>query len=201
MTDTVLPVDSDTLPPEAANEAAAGSTPPKKPRRRWLRRLLSAFLLLLTLLVAAVVWLVGTESGLRFGITKIPSWFGVNISVKELTGSLWRGFQGSGIQVATEGTDLDISSVALQWQPNELWQRQLHVNRLAAGDIRIISKQFVLGGTRQSDIARNTPDTATFVVLYATYAISVFFNTSTLNFFNLLYKVKINAFGCIDPTS
>ena len=140
MTDTALPVDSDTLPPEAENEAAAGNTPPKKPRRRWLRRLLSAFLLLLTLLVAAVVWLVGTESGLRFGITKIPSWFGVNISVKELNGSLWRGFQGSGIQVATEGTDLDISSVALQWQPNELWQRQLHVNRLAAGDIRIISK-------------------------------------------------------------
>ena len=140
MTDTALPVDSDTLPPEAENEAAAGSTPPKKPRRRWLRRLLSAFLLLLTLLVAAVVWLVGTESGLRFGITKIPAWFGVNISVKELSGSLWRGFQGSGIQVATEGTDLDISSVALQWQPNELWQRQLHVNRLAAGHIRIISK-------------------------------------------------------------
>ena len=140
MTDTALPVDSDTLPPEAENEAAAGNTPPKKPRRRWLRRLLSAFLLLLTLLVAAVVWLVGTESGLRFGITKIPSWFGVNISVKELNGSLWRGFLGSGIQVATEGTDLDISSVALQWQPNELWHRQLHVNRLAAGDIRIISK-------------------------------------------------------------
>ena len=39
MTDTALPVDSDTLPPEAENEAAAGNTPPKKPRRRWLRRL------------------------------------------------------------------------------------------------------------------------------------------------------------------
>ena len=73
MTDTALPVDSDTLPPEAENEATAGNTPPKKLRRRWLRRLLSAFLLLLTLLVAAAVWLVGTESGLRFGITKIPS--------------------------------------------------------------------------------------------------------------------------------
>ncbi|WP_225747687.1 translocation/assembly module TamB domain-containing protein [Eikenella sp. Marseille-P7795] len=139
MNDTALPIDSHELPPQA-EDPAAGSAPPPKRRRRWLRRLLAAFLLLLTLLLLSVLWLAGTESGLRFGVTQIPSWFGVDIRVKTLRGTLWRGFQGEEIQVASEGADVDISSISLQWQPKELWQRRLHVNRLAAGDIRIISK-------------------------------------------------------------
>ena len=137
MTDTAAPpIDSDILP----SETESGSAPPSKPRRRWLRRLLAALLLLLTLVVLAVTWLAGTESGLRFGITRIPAWFGIDIIAKELRGTLWRGFTGSNIQVSTEEADMDISSVTLQWQPNELWQRRLHINRLAAGNIRIISK-------------------------------------------------------------
>lgn len=116
-------------------------TPPPAPKRRsWWKRLAAAVLLLLTLTAGLLVWLGGTESGLRFGLTRIPSWFGVDIRIQQLQGTLWRGFEGQGIQVATEGADVDISRLSLDWQPQALWQRQLHIRKLATGDIHIAGK-------------------------------------------------------------
>ena len=123
-----------------APDSAPIETPPPKRRAAWWKRLLAGLLVLVLLVLLLIGWLAGTESGLRFAATRLPSWFGVDVSAEKLEGTLWRGFQGSGIQVATEGTDLSISSLQLQWQPQALWQRQLHIQRLAAGDIHIQGK-------------------------------------------------------------
>ncbi len=113
---------------------------PKRSGRNWLRRLLVLLVLGILLLAGVVTWIIGTESGLRFGLYKIPSWFGVNITSKTLQGTLLAGFSGDSWRIETEGADVDISRFNFAWQPQELWQKKLHVNQIAAGDIHIETK-------------------------------------------------------------
>ena len=118
--------------------------PPPKKRLSWLRRLLRLLLCFvlvsLLLLIGGLVWLLSTEEGLRFGLAKLPPLAGVNISSKTLQGSVWHGFKGDAWRIETESADIDISRFDFQWQPQALWQNKLHIQRLAAGDILIVSK-------------------------------------------------------------
>ncbi|MDO4248856.1 MAG: translocation/assembly module TamB domain-containing protein [Neisseria sp.] len=120
----------------------AGTPPgaPKKRGRKWLRAILLLFVFAILMLAGLIAWMVSTESGLRFGLYQVPGWFGVNISSKTLSGTLIDGFNGDEWRIETEGSDIDISSLTLAWQPKELWQKKLHIRRLAAGDIHIQSK-------------------------------------------------------------
>ena len=131
-----LPVMTDETPnnPPPAETAA----PPRK--RRWLRRLTLTLLLLVAVLAAALVWLLGSHSGLRFAAFKIPSWFGVGIRAEKLQGTVWGGFQADGLTVQTEGADVAVSRAVFVWKPDELWQRRLHISRIEAGDIDIQTK-------------------------------------------------------------
>ncbi len=125
--------------PEADHKQSAPA-PGSKRKKRWLRGMLLGMVLALLLLAGFAAWLVSTESGLRFGLYKLPSWFGVNITSKNLNGTLLKGFNGDEWRIETEGADLDISSFVFSWQPQELWQKKLHINRIAAGDIHITAK-------------------------------------------------------------
>ena len=73
------------------NEKRSDAAPPKRRKNR-LRGLLLAFSGVALASAGFVGWLAGTESGLRFGLYKIPSWFGVKITSESLHGTLWRGF-------------------------------------------------------------------------------------------------------------
>ena len=117
---------------------AETAAPPRK--RRWLRRLALTLLLLVAVLAAALVWLLGSHSGLRFAAFKIPSWFGVGIRAEKLQGTVWGGFQADGLTVQTEGADVTVSRAVFAWKPDELWQRRLHISRIEAGDIDIQTK-------------------------------------------------------------
>ncbi|WP_373823357.1 translocation/assembly module TamB domain-containing protein [Neisseria dentiae] len=137
--------DATTIPPEAAAAPDQNNGPSEnKPEKSLWRRMLWAFILVLLLLVAAVAgaaaWLATTESGLRYGLYKIPSWFGVNISSKTLQGTLWKGFHGDGWRVETEGADIGITRFSFDWNPRELTQSKLHIKHLIAGDIQIVTK-------------------------------------------------------------
>ena len=128
------------MPSENAVEHA-GKPPEKKPaKRRWLKGIVWALVLAVLLLCGFVAWLASTESGLRFGLYRLPAWFGVNITSKTLQGTLLKGFHGDEWRIETEGADVDISSFVLRWQPQELWQKKLHIQRIAAGDVHITSK-------------------------------------------------------------
>ncbi|MCP1660870.1 translocation/assembly module TamB domain-containing protein [Neisseria perflava] len=130
-TQATAPVPSTAAPSERP-------TPPKK-RRPW-RKLAGGLLCLLLILLGFAAWLVGTESGLRFGLYQIPSWFGVNISSKSLQGTLLEGFDGSDWLIETDGADVKISSFRFDWLPSELTRPQLHITKIVAGDIAIVSK-------------------------------------------------------------
>jgi len=109
-------------------------TPPKR-KRRWLRGLLLALVVLVCALAGFIGWLVGTESGLRFGLYKIPSWFGVKIASETLEGTLVKGFHGDKWMIETDGADVKISAFRFDWKPSELFQRSLHITEIVAGGI------------------------------------------------------------------
>ena len=129
------------LPAEPQTAATNTTAPvPKRPRRSVIRTLLFALLLGFLVLAGAITWLISTESGLRFGLYKIPAWAGVNIQSKTLQGTLLAGFKGDKWRIETEGADIDISRFTFAWQSQELWQKKLHINNIAAGDIHIQTK-------------------------------------------------------------
>ncbi|ORF05103.1 translocation/assembly module TamB domain-containing protein [Snodgrassella alvi] len=119
--------------------ATPPSVPPRKPRwKSWLKTSLYSLLALFIIIVALLCWLIGTESGLRFGVHTVPKWFGVHIQTKNLTGSIWRGFSGTDIHVSHRDFDLSIDKVHLDWNNRELWRRRFHVRLLDVGKINYI---------------------------------------------------------------
>ncbi|WP_274585003.1 translocation/assembly module TamB domain-containing protein [Neisseria leonii] len=119
---------SDGLPPRRE--------PPKKSGRWWKIPLALAVPAALAL-TGAAVWLAATESGLRFGLYRLPQIAGVQIQSETLSGTLWDGFDGRNWTVKTPTADVEISRIGLQWQPGALRNRLLHINRITLGDIHI----------------------------------------------------------------
>ncbi|HEY9992718.1 TPA: translocation/assembly module TamB domain-containing protein [Neisseria meningitidis] len=139
MTDTA-PTDTD--PTENGTRKMPSEHRPAPPakKHRPLLKLSAALLSVLILAVCFLSWLAGTESGLRFGLYQIPSWFGVNISSQNLKGTLLDGFDGDNWSIETEGADLKISRFRFTWKPSELMRRSLHITEISAGDIAIVTK-------------------------------------------------------------
>jgi len=62
---------------------AAPPVPPQKPHwKTWLKAGLYSLLALFMIIVVTLCWLIGTESGLRFGVHTVPKWFGVHIQIR-----------------------------------------------------------------------------------------------------------------------
>lgn len=130
--------DKGVLPTEPAAEGKTPSEPPKK--RRFARKAAAWLLLVSAGAAAGGYWLAASESGLRFALYRLPALAGVNIASQTLQGSLWHGFSGEGWTVETEAATLTLSRFDFRWQPSELADGMLHIRRIAAGDIHILSK-------------------------------------------------------------
>ena len=113
----------------------------KSPVRRLLKTVLWSSVLLSASSAGFLYWLAATESGLRFGLYTLPELGGVKISSKTLKGTLWHGFSGEDWRIETPSADLTVSSLGLQWQPQELFSDGLlHIRHLSVGDLHITAK-------------------------------------------------------------
>ena len=113
----------------------------KSPARRLLKTVLWSSVLLSASSAGFLYWLAATESGLRFGLYTLPELGGVKISSKTLKGTLWHGFSGEDWRIETPSADLTVSSLGLQWQPQELFSDGLlHIRHLSVGDLHITTK-------------------------------------------------------------
>ena len=113
----------------------------KSPARRLLKTVLWSSVLLSASSAGFLYWLAATESGLRFGLYTLPELGGVKISSKTLKGTLWHGFSGEDWRIETPSADLTVSSLGLQWQPQELFSDGLlHIRHLSVGDLHITAK-------------------------------------------------------------
>ena len=113
----------------------------KSPARQLLKTVLWSSVLLSASSAGFLYWLAATESGLRFGLYTLPELGGVKISSKTLKGTLWHGFSGEDWRIETPSADLTVSSLGLQWQPQELFSDGLlHIRHLSVGDLHITAK-------------------------------------------------------------
>lgn len=113
---------------------------PKPKKRRWLRYSAISALLLGIGVLSGGYWLLGTQSGLQFAVHQLPQLGGIKIQSEHLNGSIWHGFSGENLVIQTASADIAIDDVKLAWQARDLFDRHLHINELAIGNMRLKSK-------------------------------------------------------------
>lgn len=128
---------NNTLQSSVSNEPTT-KVPRQGHKKKWLKAILWSTVLLVIILFSLASWLVGTQSGLRFGVFTLSKCFGLNVSADELKGSLWQGFSGKNIHFAHRNFDLSLEKIQLNWNNREIWQRHLHIRLLDVGNINYI---------------------------------------------------------------
>lgn len=140
---------NDSNPPSTTSTTSTSAFPKKdstKPRKRsWLRTIASVLTLSLTFVIlgalGGLIWLVGSENGLRFALLKLPEIAHVYIQANDLKGTIWKGFSAKNIAVHTPQADYTLSEWDWDWQAIELLQNQhLKINYLKLGDLHIHDK-------------------------------------------------------------
>ncbi len=113
--DTTAARESD--PPEAQPPVAAQSG-----RRSWLRRvlvLLSVPLLVVLVLLLVVLWVLGTESGLRFSLSVTEKLTPGLLRVERFDGHILGDLHLEGLNIRPPGVELKFSDLDLRWRPLE----------------------------------------------------------------------------------
>lgn len=103
--------------------------------KRLLRWLSATTLLLLFAIVGLAVWLLGTESGLRFAAGQLEA-RGL-LQAETVRGRLLGTLEIEQAALHVPGVDLAVERLRLDWRPEVLLHGQLHVRELAAKGIRI----------------------------------------------------------------
>ena len=116
--------------PAAEHPATA---PPQ--RRRWLLRALGVLVLLLG---AAVAWLLGTQSGLDFALTRARALTHGTLSVQQAQGRLWGSLQLRGVHWrGANGLKIGIAAARIDYAPLALLRKRLDITRLEVSGLRI----------------------------------------------------------------
>ncbi|MGE0071593.1 MAG: translocation/assembly module TamB domain-containing protein [Thiomonas sp.] len=90
---------------------------------------------------AALAWL-GSDSGVQWLAARTPLRVGgVQISVQQVSGSLWHALRIGRLQVVTADRRISVDDLRLRWQPQALWQRTLHVQNLQLGALDVAQTQ------------------------------------------------------------
>ena len=138
--DSTLKGPSENFQTASGNQNNPQPNQPKKGYKVWLKALLLVLTIAVLMLAGVLAWVATTESGLRFGLYRVPALFGVKINSKTLKGTLLKGFNGDNWHIETESVDLDINGLVFNWNPDEFWHKKLHIKRLTVGDIHLTPK-------------------------------------------------------------
>ena len=117
---------------ETPDSAPQNPTAPRRSRRGWL-----AAVMALTMLLLLLAWSTATQIGFAT-LWRAAEWLSDGaLSVRQVEGTLWQGFTLSGIDWRQGGQTLKIDRLSLSWQPSALWRRELHIQRLDLGLVRL----------------------------------------------------------------
>jgi translocation and assembly module TamB len=100
--------------------------------KKWLKRLAIAFVVLLVLFGAFVAWLLESESGARFAITRLKSALADKLLIAQARGALSSPLELDDLHYndPTSGIDVRIKSVRVEYELSGLFSRSLHVAKL-----------------------------------------------------------------------
>ena len=109
---------------------------------------------------AGLAWLVGTEAGARFALTRLPGAVGYRVTVRGVEGRLWDRLRLSGVRLDKPQLTAQIDRLDLDWRPSDLFHEKLSVRALSLLGVRIqddqppSGKPPQLGWPRVSGLAR-----------------------------------------------
>src|SRR5581483_98638 len=104
-----------------------------KRRSRWLLALASATLLL----AGALVWLLATESGLRWVYARAHGLLPGTLDVQKLDGRLAGPLHIEGLHYRDASTDVRVDRLTFDWSPLALLAGHLHVRDLTVGGVQV----------------------------------------------------------------
>lgn len=107
---------------------------------RRLRNALLALALLGASLFALCGWLLFSDSGTRSAARMLQSFSAGSLQLEGVRGQLGRSLQIGRIEIRMPERSVSIDDFELVWQPAALWQRTLHVERIGARSLRLLSQ-------------------------------------------------------------
>ena len=120
-----------------ATPAHPPAVAPKR-RRHWVRWSLLGVLVLLLLLAAAVMWLLGTSSGLRFALARTQDLTHGAVSVQSAQGRLVGPLDLAGVRYADgDGLEVKVARAHLDLRFASLLRKRLHVLNLNADGLEV----------------------------------------------------------------
>jgi translocation and assembly module TamB len=157
-------------PDDTPEDPSAEQTevPEKRGRRRrlWLRLPFAILLQALLLLLAVLIWVLGTQSGLRFSLGLVDDLAPGLLQVEQAEGRVLGDLRLAGVQVRTPGMDLDAGEFVLRWTPVATLTGTLRVRELAVRDLDLITKpteeptEVLPGETPEDQVPLELPDVA-----------------------------------------
>lgn len=105
--------------------------------KRTLKVVGGVLALFVVVLVATLVYVGGTQSGLRWVLGMAERSLGGKLEVGAVQGSLWRGFEVQDLRFQDTGIEVRIEVARAQWQPSALLQGALRIRSLYARGIDV----------------------------------------------------------------
>ena len=130
-------VQGDSAGTEAAPQPSPQSAPAAKPRRRWWFWLLAVPIQLILLALLALVWVLGTETGLRAALALADDLAPGLVRVEQVQGRIAGDLHLTGLQVRLPDLHLSATEMHLRWHPWGALTGTLHIESLAARDLHI----------------------------------------------------------------
>lgn len=100
--------------------------------RKTVKRIVIGLITLLVLTLIFTVWLLNSQSGLRWALNQASN----IIQVAEINGKA-SSLSFSGLNVSLDGTDIKIDSGSLKWAPLDLISREVNVDTLELSGINV----------------------------------------------------------------
>ena len=101
-----------------------------------ITRIIFGLLATLAILASALVWLVGTDTALQWGVKQIEARSEEQVSLHEVSGSLFGPLRVGKFSVRNEHTLVEADEVVLDWSWRPLTRKHLQISRLSARELR-----------------------------------------------------------------
>ena len=102
-----------------------------------ITRIIFGLLATLAILASALVWLVGTDTALQWGVKQIEARSEEQVSLHEVSGSLFGPLRVGKFSVRNEHTLVEADEVVLDWSWRPLTRKHLQISRLSARELRV----------------------------------------------------------------
>ena len=106
-------------------------------KRLWLKRMFATAALLLLPAMVGFIWLVGTESGLRWVYQQAGAYLPEELTIDKIEGRLIEAITVTGLSYQHDGTLIETGQIIMEWQPVALFAANIDISRLHVQSLKI----------------------------------------------------------------